>query len=1285
MPGIDDAKFLEKEIEAAKKYIADKEWIAKDIGYDWLNVCVALSESFTDVNGAFLLPPESEKDMEKIYRRKVAAGELPQKDPATGDWDHVIYVPRWTDPDYDPKLIVSMDGVITHRNTVHDAIHNLRPALRIEDQIWNPTPYALRFGIADGRRDGRSRMSPPWSTTRDPFDDHANQVDMLSAAEHAEAARLTREAHQAAGTVPPPGETVSRLVMQRLLTQYNLLSNEQLKDMIKGSVDMGTSFDELVHQLEEQNPGVTRAHRVFLQNVQSDQNYQRLLWDTFTTDEVVGADCHAITDDDDLVMELDNDVHPLLARERWESAAWAGTHNYSPKQLYSLNGSTRESWDVATNDALWEAMLPSLRLVTMILESEHPHIEAIFDMTTRSPLAEPDEQDPALATYTLQENKEEYDWFPKIQAIDDQWGYDWKANVLRILDKYLVLEVAAFYGATGRYAEASKKIEEQHAWSFVTDTVRNKNAKKKGIIMSIAAEALWPLLVPQYSRAEKLVSAWNLATSIIHEFAHAIHFAQVWLMEFDWADDPDQPEGLGAALRAAGKDVAGKDNGVIESEPYFMGKNYMELGIDLEEALWGFYPSCAMHNVGAGNLVAAEGLHTLPWPVYAFRFGGSDWYGANTAGYSTRAAAGRSGVYSLSTVPLEFFAKLFRKRFWKREFAAYGHVALRIMPESPAPMITTPSQNPDLALKSAYLPSEIAFLSTAWLLFGHNRQSILARYIRALAVESMRGHKVKSDWRTEVEIYWPKEQYYPLERCVSDLEDQLRSCKRLCDDVWDPNQEAAYQRYWHDNAQPNQPPPKSLEEWQSDMYDEWDEAHRLGGLLMQQLLLSCDALDAEIGLLQLMLFQLLTLEPSDRFDVFDRSSEFAVDNISLRGHLIDRLQTYGTVVMDTGNWLSELITLPELAKIPRRLSEYKAWIKRYRELENNYLKLLTIASEDADQFEGNPKDIAWKGRFNRVPTFFWRSEAEQFEELARREYRRADPAIQKLVDDCIHAIQSATLHIKSRLAAEPNGGPAAITDASRSLSISGASTGGTRRPASRSPSLFDFRPPSRRYLSRHVFPTRRSARFRARAPQQPPDREYRNNNSPHQFGVPTPLDLNELPARRSVPAVVAGARSGVRKTRKATANAPFLQYLSRGGEAKAMDLFRVGLPQPIVDAFLPAEQQRQRQQPLPPPPPPPPQGGMQQQQQQQQQFTPGAGFGVGMAEGEEQEQRVPIVPFPEPYANRVVLSSELAAFREQQALTRHANGQQRDAAGTYRTARMWREKKRSGSLNASAQ
>lgn len=80
-------------------------------------------------------------------------------------WDHVRYVPPWTDPDWQDE------GQERERTDfkIVDFFDKLRPAVHPKDQYKHPTKYAQRFSIFPGRLDGRSRTSPTRASSRKLF------------------------------------------------------------------------------------------------------------------------------------------------------------------------------------------------------------------------------------------------------------------------------------------------------------------------------------------------------------------------------------------------------------------------------------------------------------------------------------------------------------------------------------------------------------------------------------------------------------------------------------------------------------------------------------------------------------------------------------------------------------------------------------------------------------------------------------------------------------------------------------------------------------------------------------------------------------------------------------------------------------------------------------------------------------------------------------------------------------------------------------------------------------
>jgi hypothetical protein len=303
--------------EAAQNWIQEADYIPNDINYDWLPLCEALVEPFRDVSSGFLpsmeddedddnkTPPKRHRVLREVTALDTAPDMVPTKDPNSGAWDHVRYLPSWMDPDFRETLQVDPDGNM-FQITLRDSVYNLRPALRLEDVIRNPTGYAQRFGIAADRLDGRSRTSPTWSKTRDPFDDFANQINQLSSTESIEAERLSLQLYQKSGKTPPAGQAILPEVMQKLLSRHGILTNAELVAELEGAVTKGMALDQLVDDLKKRNPRIREAHRVWLDNAQQDQDYQRILFNGMTTDELIQDNIHTMAND--FQMELDGPV-----------------------------------------------------------------------------------------------------------------------------------------------------------------------------------------------------------------------------------------------------------------------------------------------------------------------------------------------------------------------------------------------------------------------------------------------------------------------------------------------------------------------------------------------------------------------------------------------------------------------------------------------------------------------------------------------------------------------------------------------------------------------------------------------------------------------------------------------------------------------------------------------------------------------------------------------------------------------------------------------------------------
>lgn len=174
----------------------------------------------------------------------------PPKDLESGSWEFVQYVPEWTDPQWaDPALLVERDKPEPSRTLPLEK--SLRPAQLAKDAMYNPTPYAKRFGVFPGRTDGRSRLSPTADGKRQLFVKPNGQTETVTAED---ATGLFLE-----------------LAKSRNMHPENLL-------------------DHLIEPPNYQQLNETDRFVVdFMEDLRQDQNWQSIFFMDMTTDEVGAA------------------------------------------------------------------------------------------------------------------------------------------------------------------------------------------------------------------------------------------------------------------------------------------------------------------------------------------------------------------------------------------------------------------------------------------------------------------------------------------------------------------------------------------------------------------------------------------------------------------------------------------------------------------------------------------------------------------------------------------------------------------------------------------------------------------------------------------------------------------------------------------------------------------------------------------------------------------------------------------------------------------------------------
>ncbi|KAI8623431.1 hypothetical protein F5Y19DRAFT_481708 [Xylariaceae sp. FL1651] len=1252
-------------VDDAKKWIDTADYIPKNIGYDWLPLCTALVESFRDVSYRFSPSSEqqigataSQSPQPHVLHEVAAPGLVPSKSPSSGSWKHVQYIPSWMDPDYKEDLIVQQDG--RHlQNTVRDSIFNLRPALRINDVIRNPTDYAQRFGVAADRLDGRSRMSPTWSQTRNPFDDFANQVNLLNSAERKEAEQLSLEIYYASGKRPAPGEEILPQVMQTLLSKYGVLTNTELVTELRNAANNGMSLDQMVEDLERRNPNINKAHQGFLKNAQQDQDYQRMLLLDLTTDELIQNNIHTMSNAVD--MDLEHPIHFLFRRDRWDNSKWKGAHPWSPKYVYNING-VREEWDVASNDSLWDALQPALRLVSKVIDSYHPHLEAILNMNTRQPIAphldqRTDPTTPSMTKYVLEEDIDMDETYDEIRELHDVHGYDWKTNVLRLLYNCLILDIGSCYARTGYSAQYISGVHTTDLTYGFTQTT--ENGPSAWITLRIGAELIWPLLVPQYSKSEKMACSFLIASTLLHEFAHAICNAQELLTKHDWAHPPGQDPAVTKLIRSLDSQLW--DYNCFQGEPFFEDAPEAEVGHEFEKALWGFSAATLTGCIEAqGFPIHLESLSVaLAAAPVPFRITGDSLPRKNTM---------RPTEIYHRPVSIDFVEKTFSQRFWKEDHAIYGHSALHQVPKGRVQKtLLRPGNIRYRIANSVFGENRYKFLTAVPNILYNSRQYVLAMYLESLTDEVMMRAQVLWRWSREVDA-WSNDVIHPLQNSVDLLNDEFQESV-----VTNTHQNASHQdklqlhQEYLSKLDPDEVP-MAYAEWEQEVNRQWQTTFSDGGFIMQRLLDVHKHMQTEIGILQRMVFEFLSFQPANRALYYRGPG--SSDNRPIDA-VYARLTSFLNTARGVAQTIAHIAAIPELIDIRGKWEEWRA------QFESNALQYhnLLWAVGQSDQLQ--PNDSGWKTYFKTVPSANWRRASQRYEKQAMREYNRVPPVVRKVIDEYLGHInqhQSSNITLQSQ---------ADIVDIQNMLKALPNYDAANKQPVKTTPTIFDFKVPT--------LPLAPSA-SRVGIPTTTATQPLGTAQTGVMFGVsgaPGAMKLGATPPRRASTAHIAstGRRQSGSRVHKPRADSRrssgFERYVtnplawSSGSSAKTTDdLTKCGVPQPVIDNFLRKQvnqPQHQGQNFVVPP------VGQHPMGVQSSLSVPQTAPWVPTAQPPPPNQTPiaygpPILPFPNPYASRIVLTSEAKAFDEQKKLQSQTSQSTGTASGVFTTTRMWRER-----------
>ncbi|ROV93433.1 hypothetical protein VPNG_09636 [Cytospora leucostoma] len=336
---------------------------------------------------------------------------------------------------------------------------------------------------------------------------------------------------------------------------------------------------------------------------------------------------------------LQGGLHPFLARDKWVQPNFEGGRELDPYLHYIMPGTPETPrqfgrYDLRTNDVLWDAMQPALRLASKVLSSNPPFWQAIQDLYTRRPVEHrlvPDELEEGVSLTSVWLECDEDKMYTEARDLRRR-NFDAAGITAFVLDRLLHL------GFTSPMTTYNKECI-----SGLTRMVpgRDFSSPCQDVVnVVISPELVWPLLVPHYSAAEKTAVSMKIACVLLHELA----------------DDPEAEEGFAFENSIWG--------GVMVEQ--VMGP---EMGMD-----HGF-PTSAHVNIHSWPTPAK-----VPHPPRISDLPQGEHNQFDTGWPKQLTEPPRTMIARQTAIPVAAFSGFFDESFWTGggPFDKYGHQALRI-------------------------------------------------------------------------------------------------------------------------------------------------------------------------------------------------------------------------------------------------------------------------------------------------------------------------------------------------------------------------------------------------------------------------------------------------------------------------------------------------------------------------------------------------------------------------------------------------------------------------------
>lgn len=179
------------------------------------------------------------------------------------------------------------------------------------------------------------------------------------------------------------------------------------------------------------------------------------------------------------------------------------------------------------NDHVWDVIQPALQLATRFLQTDHPYFVALLDAKSRRAIdvsrllfGNASAAKTNWISFTADFDRTKGSTAADLErfgaepiATIDKYGFDLTAAAADFLKQRLKLQ---FFSSNSMWQKG--KPMDRVVWGLTESWGRN-DPMGAGINISIGAEMVWPLLIPEFTHKEKASCTMMIAATVIHEMA----------------------------------------------------------------------------------------------------------------------------------------------------------------------------------------------------------------------------------------------------------------------------------------------------------------------------------------------------------------------------------------------------------------------------------------------------------------------------------------------------------------------------------------------------------------------------------------------------------------------------------------------------------------------------------------------------------------------------------------------------------------------------------------------